>query len=682
MTLTLGGCQKNHGMTATKLSAPQASVDFNRIAWTPVQGAIAYVVSSNGQEIKVEDGLWLDLMQHFGSGTFYAKVKACGDGISSKDSEWSNEVTVTASSFAAPLVLPDDYSSISSHPRLFLPKGEETKVFDGFGVIGNNYLKKAYDFIRSQAEAIISSPVISRSWSGSMLYVAREGLRRIFYLSYMGRVTGDGRYSDRAREELLSLCSFDDWNPSHYLDVGEASLAVAIGYDWLYDKLSEADRAKIWDAVKTKSFANDLARQITSSNNWNPVCNGGTVIAALSLYENDPLLCSSIINDAGHNLHFGLPCYGPEGAYPEGYTYWGYGTAYYLLVMDAFESALGFETGIDKTTGFMRSARYRQFMSTPSYGCFAYSDAGTEAELCSSQAWFAAKTGDPTYIWETKRMIDADKFVFSANEDRFLPMLLIRAAGFPFSGYEIPSQQSFYASGNQEVYVYREGWNSVGHAYLGVKGGCPIDSHAHMDAGMFYYENKGVRWACDCGNQSYGSIQSMLSDRSQNGQCWRVFRYGPQGHNILQFGAGNQKVDARAAIIERYDSPDKKGCAVDLDRMYSLQASSVRRSVWLDASENLAVQDDIKGVKEDCELRWNMITGAVAKIAGNSIRLTSNDHSAELTCNVPGAVAYAVTATTGENFDAPNTGKMRVGYKIPVVKGGDYNIEIKLSVIE
>ena len=40
-----------------------------------------------------------------------------------------------------------------------------------------------------------------------------------------------------------------NWNPAHFLDVGEMTHAVAIGYDWLYDVISEGDRAIIEEAA-------------------------------------------------------------------------------------------------------------------------------------------------------------------------------------------------------------------------------------------------------------------------------------------------------------------------------------------------------------------------------------------------------------------------------------------------
>ena len=36
---------------------------------------------------------------------------------------------------------------------------------------------------------------------------------------------------------MLAVSRFTDWNPTHFLDVGEMVMALAIGYDWLYDSL-------------------------------------------------------------------------------------------------------------------------------------------------------------------------------------------------------------------------------------------------------------------------------------------------------------------------------------------------------------------------------------------------------------------------------------------------------------
>ncbi len=54
-----------------------------------------------------------------------------------------------------------------------------------------------------------------------LLSVSRLVLKRIFYLSYAYRMTKEEKYAYRATQEMLSVSRFPDWNPSHFLDVGE-----------------------------------------------------------------------------------------------------------------------------------------------------------------------------------------------------------------------------------------------------------------------------------------------------------------------------------------------------------------------------------------------------------------------------------------------------------------------------
>src|SRR5574337_466015 len=95
-------------------------------------------------------------------------------------------------------------------------------------------------------------------------------------------------------ESSLAVSAFPDWNPSHFLDVAEMSHAVAIGYDWLYDFLSAADRAIVRKALVTHGLRPSLELYraqkgwVAVSHNWNEVCNGGMVLAALAIADEEP----------------------------------------------------------------------------------------------------------------------------------------------------------------------------------------------------------------------------------------------------------------------------------------------------------------------------------------------------------------------------------------------------------
>lgn len=140
---------------------------------------------------------------------------------------------------------------------------------------------------------------------------------------------------------MLQLSSFTDWNPTHFLDVAEMTLAVSIGYDWLYDKLSDTSREKIKTAIIEKGLKPSLDKKYNSwlkvQNNWNQVCNAGISLGAMAVYETDPAMASQIISRAIESIKVPMKRYEPNGTYPEGYSYWAYGTTYNVIFLDALK---------------------------------------------------------------------------------------------------------------------------------------------------------------------------------------------------------------------------------------------------------------------------------------------------------------------------------------------------------
>lgn len=684
LSLMVAACTsgKEPSVVAIDLSAPVVEAHGNILLWSPVAGTSAYAAEVNGQTVDLGDACRLDLGQWGGIGVYDVRVRAEGDGVHYLTSVWSDAFTINVEKWSPELTAPDGFDAIADHPRLFLAKSGETQLKGVFDRNGNEYLKKAHSYMIVFAENLIAKePVITRSWNSSMLNVGREALKRIFYMSYLYRVTGDKRYAERGRKELLALASFEDWNPSHYLDVGEATLACAVGLDWLYGYLSESDRRTVAEGMYANSLRDAMTyRYYRSVNNWGPVCVGGMVCGAIAAYEFYPEICRAIIERDVVENRRAMEYYGPDGGYPEGYTYWGYGTAYQTILMSALESAFEYESQARYATGFMQSAYYRQFMTTPTFHAFAYADSGTDQVCCATSFWFAKELKDKTLLWPVRRMLDNGILSFT-GEDRFLPLMLVWASQSEISGSYVPSEKFFVSRGEQPIFIYRSGWASSDDAYLGVKAGYADFSHAHMDTGSFVYEKDGVRWSVDLGSQSYGKVQDMIDDASQNGRRWQVFRYGCDGHSVLRFGNGNHVIDGKAEITEIWKSDQKKGCMMDMDDTFEPYAASVKRSVWCDENDDLHVEDEIKGVKEAAALTWNMLTEAqVSKEKEGVLILTSGNRKMSLECNLP-CTSYIVSATTGNSYDPANPGVTRVGFKVALEAGKDYDLIITLTIV-
>ena len=190
---------------------------------------------------------------------------------------------------------------------------------------------------RESFEKTSETPVIERVVVGRrLLATSREKLRRILFLGFAYRMTGEKRYSDRAEAEMLKAASFSDWNPSHFLDVAEMTAALAIGYDWLYPKLSETSRRTIRTAILEKglkpSFGKEHDAILNAPTNWNQVCHCGMAYGALAVAETEPDLARRTIERAVEKVRIPMRHYAPDGAYPEGYAYWEYGTSFNVLL--------------------------------------------------------------------------------------------------------------------------------------------------------------------------------------------------------------------------------------------------------------------------------------------------------------------------------------------------------------
>ena len=129
-----------------------------------------------------------------------------------------------------------DYGKIAPHPRLLLPAGGEEAIRKAIAEYPP--LATVHQRIMELCDRTLTEPPVERIKEGKrLLAISRIALKRIYYLSYAYRMTGDQKYALRAEQEMLAVSHFTDWNPTHFLDVGEMVMALAIGYDWLYDSL-------------------------------------------------------------------------------------------------------------------------------------------------------------------------------------------------------------------------------------------------------------------------------------------------------------------------------------------------------------------------------------------------------------------------------------------------------------
>lgn len=581
-----------------------------------------------------------------------------------------------------------NYNEVTAHPRLLLTEGGEESV--KLSIAENPSLANIHTRILDTCNMILSEAPVTYVKEGKrLLAVSRIALKRIFYLSYAYRMTGKPNYAQRAEEEMLAVSRFSDWNPSHFLDVGEMTMALAIGYDWLHEQLCPETRQIVRNAIVEKGF--DAAKNAKDAwfyeaeNNWNSVCNGGLLFGALALLDEVPEKSKFIIEKCMETNPKAMNSYGPDGGYPEGFGYWGYGTSFQVLLIAALESAFGTDNGLSQAPGFMQSAKFMQFMTAPGGVSFSFSDTPLDVESNMMMFWFAKKTRQPSLLWLERRYLDNPNTVFA--EDRLLPCLLIFSSGIQLNTVSAPSENFWFNRGDTPVYIYRSGWESVNDTYLGIKGGSPLTSHAHMDAGSFVFERDGVRWAMDLGMQKYITLENAgvdLWNKSQNSQRWDVFRLSNIAHNTLTINGERHLADSFAPISATFCEPDRKGAKVDLSTVFAQSVKEAVRTVFLDQDNHLTISDNLFTNGQPANISWIMVTPADAKITGNkSIKLSKNGKEMLLEVTSDFETEMKILSNVPENtFDAENPGTIRVGFNTRIPANCETTLNVKLTPIQ
>ena len=555
------------------------------------------------------------------------------------------------------------------HPRLLASQNTWKKIKETArrDALLRDYLNQS----EREARAILSAPpVVYQKEGRRLLSVSRRALRRVLLLSLHYHLTGEAIFAARCEAELLAVCAFSDWNPSHFLDVGEMALAVALGYDWCYHFLPPSSRKTIEAALTQKALSHGLANEgwQTSANNWNGVCWGGLTLAALAIADIGPdtqKTASQIVEKAVQNNPRCLTAYAPDGVYPEGAMYWGYGTTFEAVLIAGLRSALGTAFGLENAPGFMESGDALLQQLGPTGTFFNFADNVETPELDAGMWWFAHTLNRPDLlVYDRARM---RKAIASprppdpmSQSGRLLPL-----AALWWTTQDNKAKTpavSYYGRGPNPVVSFRSTWDDPNALFLAAKGGSPSVSHAHMDGGSFVFEANGVRWACDLGMQDYLSLESKgigLWDGSQTGQRWDVFRVGPLPHNTLTINGQKHTVTGTARFTHFGKAEKEAGAIVDLSPLFAGLAQSVRRRWAFRAGRDVLIRDEIAGLQTGGVVRWAMLTRAEVTVSpsGSEATLTQNGKTLRVVLQASVPAKWEVTPAGGPNpYDAPNPG--------------------------
>ena len=568
-----------------------------------------------------------------------------------------------------------DHSRLTdrNHPRLFL----DDRAFDSMRMQVESgqspYLRDLHNVIMELCErdAMKETELEYRLDASKkrLLHVSREALTRIFFCSYAYRFTGDSKYLRHAENDIRTVCGFKDWNADrHFLDAGEMAAAVAIGYDWLYNSLSEetrrmAERAFEDFAVRPARKKEGGAKFYRMTNNWNQVCNAGLVCGCLAMYETFPKLAGDLIMISVESNQKAMnEMYPPDGNYPEGPGYWAYGSTFEALMISALESCLGTDFGLSETKGFSETGRYVMYSYGATGRLYNYSDCGEGAVPSIALWYFADRFHSPSLLFNELRMMKEGRYMNMGEESRLLPLMTAFARNIPDGGIKAP-RGVFSGLGTTPVVMFHTDWTfSESDKYLGVKGGGAGAPHSHMDAGSFVFDAEGERWAKELPNPAYSSMEiamgalgGSLWKMDSSSLRWRAFAYNNCQHSTLTVNGKDHIVGGSAPITKVLRSHRRSGAVIDMTPALASEVRHAMRSVEIRDGKDLVVTDKVEALgHKPAEIRWTLVTNGKPEITRDGIRLAIGDKVRILRTKAKGAtVEYKVWSADPKDYDSP-----------------------------
>lgn len=571
-------------------------------------------------------------------------------------------------------------------PRLILTPAIEKELLKK--VKTDPVVKNYYAAMKLSAKDIMTKPLLTYNVIGRrLLSTSRTMLERMSILSMVYRIEKDPAVLKRIDQELTAVCNFPDWHPSHYLDVAEMSLAVAIAVDWTGNALPKKTLALARKSLIEKginpSFVKGNYGWVNGTNNWNQVCNGGMIAAAIVIGDQDPALAAKTISRSLEGMPSALKQYAPSGVYPEGATYWDYGTSFSCVTSSALQSAFGTDFGVAEYPSFLESANFRLLTTAPSGWFFNYADCGDRSGRQGdiTLAWFAQKTGNPLFLEKEKFLLPVEG---TPRLSRLAGAGLVWLSQFQEkAGTSLP--QEWFGDGPNPLAIFRGAPGDPSGYYFAGKGGRGNLSHGNMDAGSFVFELNGVRWVVDPGVQDYNELEQAGFDlwgSCQNCERWSLLTKGNFGHSTLTVDDARFNVSGYARITD-FKTGAVPQATVDMTEIFKGHLQSATRKFIKDSNHSITIEDEVVLLDSTRVLSWAIMTTADVIPTPEGAVLKQNGKELNLKVATPSNIGVSVIRMDNPDnkLDKKIPGLKKVELRIPAYMIADKKgtIRVRLS---
>ena len=461
-----------------------------------------------------------------------------------------------------------------------------------------------------------------------------EYANEVLLLAFAYRVTGDVKYARLAYEYTLSLTKWEHWGPAYIVNTADATAAIAIAYDWLYDVWTGEDlQMDPWETEKTLVAAvgmdisliedaiykhgvysgirstqgleclyprnqADQDKYTTEKHSWNAICTSGMTIGALAILGNYAADSGEVENmeyliktNTENLINIGLEAYAPDGSYSESIYYWARSTNAIALMSWCFKTSTGSERGYMDTWGVDNSfykayqMEFSSVVNSDGYQYWSYNDAPIES-LNTSFFFFAAESYNDNALAAIRTHQLRRKDVTIWDAIGYKP----EYAELSISDVNVSLDATY---DNIDGYVSRSDWED-GALFVGVSVDRNDTYHGQIDSGNFIYANKNYTWFLDHGTENPG-VYGYLDSRYRYG----YYKNTGEGANIVIVANEadvpyGQLLEAQGTVTEYVSEDAGMYVMIDNTAVYGKVVNQAYRGVLLtNDRKTVVIQDEI-----------------------------------------------------------------------------------------
>lgn len=523
-------------------------------------------------------------------------------------------------------------ATAGEHPFLFLRRADIAGLRKK---VQTPEFQPAYQRLLERSDRWLTVPPIEppavasnkETRAGGELGRARQAQGRVLTLALAYVLTEKPAYLERAKREMWSFT--DVWKSwvdpyhgpprSYDLMAGELAFTFGLAYDWLYDALTEDDRAKIRKALVDEALQPYLeitdpqrkprpAGWWSGVNNWNPVCSGGALVAALALGEEYPR-SAEVLARARLGMRSFFDHLQPEGGWDEGTGYWRYGMRYAVMAYAALESAGLGDDGVFARPGMRNTGSFAMFFSPGQVFSPSFGDSPGIA-YDPILYFLGTRYRDDNLVWYAGLREPPRKTAEGWPEEVF--ELLWRPAGRPPTPL-LPTSKLFPDIGWA---VFVDEWPKP-KVIASFKCGNLGVSHTHLDNNAIQLWAHGDFLLMDYGSGIYNA-------RYFGPERWGFHEITTAGHNAVLIGGKEQAPRTRGQIGALQEHESWTSISGEAAANYAdPTVQSARRTVLFVERRILIVIDEVAlGEPKPVQVLWQSypqpkLEGSGATIAGS-----------------------------------------------------------------